>query len=75
MHTEKTKDKGYNAKSTDFGCAPMGLRMFEMMRKSFTGQGGFPDCSAMIKSVMEAMGNQPCCTPNKEDTEFDGSEK
>jgi len=25
--------------------------------------------------VMEAAGNQPCCTPKTEDTEFDGSKK
>ena len=75
MHTEETKDKGYKAKSTDFGFAPMGRRMCEMMSKSCTGQGGFPDCSAMMKSVMEAAGNQPCSTPKTEDTEFDGSKK
>lgn len=75
MHTEETKDKGEKAKSTDFGFASMGQRMFEMMNKCCTGQGGFPDCSTMMKGMMETMRNQPCCTPQTEDTEFDGSEK
>jgi hypothetical protein len=75
MQTKETKDKGYEAKSTNFRFAPTGRGMCEMMSKSCTGHGGFPDCSAMMTSMMEAARNQPCCTPKKEDTEFSGSKK
>jgi len=68
MQTEETKDKGEKAKSTAFGFAPMGHGMFEMMNKCCTGQGRFPDCSTMMKGMMETMRNQPCCTP-REDTQ------
>ncbi len=74
MHTEETKKKGERA-TADLGSVPMDQRMFEMMNKCCTGQGGFPDCSTMMKGMMETMRNQPCCTPQTEDTEFDGSEK
>jgi hypothetical protein len=72
MHTEETKDGGDKAKSTNFGFAPLGQGMPEMMGKCCTGKGGFPNCSTMMKNMMEAMKNQPCCTPKKEDTESDG---
>ncbi len=74
MHTDETKDKGEKAKATDSGFAPMGQRMFEMMGKCCTSQGGFPDCSTMMKGMMQAMGNQPC-KPSTKDTESDGSKK
>jgi hypothetical protein len=66
MDTEETKDKGDRANSTDFGFTTMGQGMFEMMNKCCTGQGGFPDCS-MMKSMIHATKNQPCCTSKKED--------
>ncbi len=69
MHAEKTKDKGDKTKSTDFGFSPMGQGMFEMMNKCCAGQGGFPDCSGMMKSMMGTMKNQPCCA-SEEDTHF-----
>ena len=71
MRAEETKNKGDKAKSTDFGFAPTGRRMFEMMSKCCAGQGGFPDCSAMMKGMMETMRNQSCCTPPKEGTKFE----
>lgn len=66
MDTEETKEKRGKANSTDFGFVPMGQGMFEMMNKCCTGEGGFPDCS-MMKSMMDAMRLQPCCTPKEED--------
>jgi hypothetical protein len=69
MNTEETKDKGSTEKNTDFGFAPMKQMMSEMISKCCTGQGGFPDCSARMKSMMEAKTNQSCCTPKTEDTE------
>lgn len=75
MHTKETKNKGEKAKSTDFGFAPMGQGMFEMMNKFCTGQGGFPNCSTMMKDMMETMRNRPCCTPKKDADEFEGRKK
>jgi len=75
MHTEETEDKGEKAKSTDFGFALMGHGMFEMMNKCCTGQGGFPDCSVMMKNMMETAKNQSCCGPKTEDTGSDRREK
>ena len=75
MQTEETKDKGDTAKSADCGFAPMGQGMFEMMNKCCKSQGGFPDCSTMMKTMMEATGNKSCCAPKTEDTERDGRKK
>jgi hypothetical protein len=69
MHTEETEDKGEKAKSTCFGLAPMDRRMFEMMSKCCTGEGEFPDCSVMMKNMMETAHNQSCCAPRTEDNE------
>jgi hypothetical protein len=67
MKTEETKDNREGAKSMDFGCAPLGQGMVEMMRKCCTGQGGSPDCSSMMKNMMETMNKQACCA-SKEDS-------
>ena len=75
MQTKEEKDAGYKAKATDCGFDPMGGRMCEMMRKRYTGHGGFPDCRAMIKSMMEAARIQPCCAPKTEESECDGGKK
>ena len=75
MQTEETKDTGDTAKSVDFEFASMGKRMCEMMSKCCPGQGGFPDCSAMMKNMMEAMEDQPCCKPRTENSKFDGEKK
>lgn len=74
MQTEETKDKGEKAKPADFGFAPTGQGMSEMMNKCCTGQGGFPDCATMMKGMMETMRNQPCCT-SEEDTQSEGRKK
>lgn len=75
MQTEETKDKGDTAKDTDIGCGPMKQMMFEKISKCCTGQSaGFPDCSAMMKSMMKAKTNQSCCTSKAENTEL-GKEK
>jgi len=74
MHEEEAKDKGDKAKAADFGFPPKSQRMFEMMSKCCTGQGGFPACSTMMKGMMETMKNQPCCT-SEEDTQFERRRK
>jgi hypothetical protein len=68
MHTKEANEKGDKAKSAGFEPSPMGHRMFEMMNACCMGQDGFPDCSTMMKGMMEAGGGQPCCAPRKEET-------
>lgn len=75
MQTEETKDEGEKAKSTDFGFPEMGQRMLEMMNKCCAGRGESPGCSVMMKKIMEAAKNQPCCGPKTEDTGYDRREK
>jgi hypothetical protein len=75
MCTEETNEKANKAKSAEFGCTPMGLRMFEMMNSCFKGQGGSTDCSIMMKGMMEAMGNHPCCSPGTGDAGSERREK
>ncbi len=53
--TDKKEDKT-KSESSD----PMGLGMFEMMKKCCTGEEAFSDCAAMMKSKMGAI-NMPCC--------------
>jgi hypothetical protein len=65
MQEEETQGKGDKAQTAGFGCFPMGQGMVEMMSRCCAGQGEFPDCSAMMKNMMEAAKNQPCCTPKK----------
>ncbi len=70
MHTKETKDEENTGKNMDFKGGPMKQMMSEMMSKYCTGQGGgFPDCLAMMKSMMEAKTNQSCCTPDKDAAE------
>lgn len=73
MSAEERNKKEDKKKSE--GSSPMESGMFEMMKRCCAGQGRFPDCSAVMESVMEAARNQPCCRPKTEDTEFDGSKK
>ena len=75
MHTKETNEKGDKTKPAGFGSAPMGHRMFEMMNACCTGRGGFPDCPTMMKGMMEAGGNQPCCAPGTEDAESERRKK
>ena len=67
MDTDKTNEKKDKAKSADSGCATMGHGMFEMMSKCCAGQGAFPDCSAKMKGMMEAMKSHSCCSPKTGD--------
>jgi hypothetical protein len=59
MASGKTNKKENKTKSE--GSDPMGLGMFEMMKKCCPGEGAFSDCAAMIKSKMGAMTSMPCC--------------
>jgi hypothetical protein len=71
MNTEKTNGKKDKAAGTDFGCNPKDFKgMFEMMGKCCNGQDGFPDCTAMMKSMM-----QNCCEPKTENTKFEKQKK
>jgi hypothetical protein len=67
MDTDKTNEKGDKAQSADSGCAPTGHGMFEMMSKCCTGQDGSPDCSAIMKGMMEAMKGHSGCSPKTGD--------
>lgn len=75
MNAEKTRDKGAKAKSTDFEFPPVSQRMFEMMSKCCTGRGDLPDCSVMMKSMMETAKKQPCRSQKKEDAASDRRKK
>ena len=75
MDTDKANEKGNKATSADSGCAPTGHGMFEMMSKCCTGQGGSPDCSTMMKGMMEAMKEHSCCSPETGDAGAERREK
>ncbi len=67
MDTEKTKDSKDKTAGMDFGCNPEDFKgMFEMMGKCCNTQDGFPDCSAMMKSMM-----QNCCGPKTDNIKTD----
>ncbi len=72
MNTEKTNEKG--DKTTSGCCGFDDSRMFEMMGGCCTGQGGSAGCSTMMKSMMEAMRNKPCCA-EKTENESEGGKK
>jgi hypothetical protein len=75
MQAEKTKNRREDTESTAFGSTPMGNGIFGIMKKCCTGQDGFPDCSTMMKGMMEAMKKQPCCMPKKDAAESEGRKK
>jgi hypothetical protein len=53
MNTEKTNDNKDKTTGPDLGCNPEEFKgMFEMMGECCKTQGGFPDCEAMMKTVM-----------------------
>ncbi len=62
MNTKGTGNKKEKPNSADHGFDP-GARMFEMMSECCGNIEGHPDCSAMMKGMMEKMGNRSCCTP------------
>ncbi len=62
MNTKGTGNKKEKTNSADHGSGP-GERMFEMMSECCWNREGRPDCSAMMKAMMEKMGNQSCCAP------------
>jgi len=67
METDKTNDNKNKIPGTDFGCKPEDFKgMFEMMAECFKAQNSVPDCSAMMKTMM-----QNCCGPKKENTKFE----
>ncbi len=59
MTAEETNEKG--GKTTSGCCGFDDSRMFEKMNSCCAGQVGSPDCSTMMKSMMEAARNKPCC--------------
>jgi hypothetical protein len=67
MDTEKTTNKKEKTTGTDFGFDPEDFKgMFEMMGKCCKAQDGFPDCTAMMKTMM-----QHCCGPKTDNTKTD----
>lgn len=73
MSAEETNAKDDKTRSE--GPGPLGTGMFEMMKKCCAGEGGFPDCAAMMKSRMGAMTGMPCCGPGAEKTGPEGGKK
>jgi len=70
MHGEGTTRKKDKAKDTGFGCDPGDFqKMSGEMGACGCSHEGFPDCRAMMKRMMEAVKNQPCCKPAAEKTE------
>ncbi len=72
MTTEKTNEKG--DKTTSGCCGFDDRRMSEMMNACCAGQDGSPDCSTMMKSMMEVMRSKPCCA-EKTENESEGGKK
>jgi len=57
MDSKKTKDCKDKAGGMDSSCNPQNFKgMFEMMGKCCSAQDGMPDCSAMMKNMMENCG-------------------
>jgi hypothetical protein len=75
MDAEDTNKKDDKAKSANSGCGPMSPGMFEMMSGCCTGPGGSPDCSTVMKGMMEKMRSRPCCSPGIGDTGSERREK
>ena len=75
MNAEKTRDKGDEENSSDFGFAPMGQQMSEMMKEYCAGRGGFPDCLTGMEGMLEAMKKKHCCKPNKDAAEPERKKK
>ncbi len=75
MNTDKANEKGDKVKSDDSGCTPTGHGMFEMMKKCCEGQSCSPDCSTMMKGMMEAIGSHPCGSRKTGDTGSERREK
>jgi hypothetical protein len=68
MKTEKTKEKANKTRCQDFSSSTSNFQgMSEMMSKCFTGQGKFPDCSSIMKNMLET-----CCGQGKKDTKTGG---
>ena len=71
MDTKKTTRKKEKTASTDFGFKPEDFKgMFEMMGNCCKAQNRFPDCNAMMKTMM-----QKCCGPQTEDTKSETQKK
>ncbi len=58
MSTEETKHKEKKTASADSGFGPMGHMMSQMMDACCTGEGGFPDCSTLMKNMMKSVSSQ-----------------
>lgn len=67
MHCKGTKQKEDKAEDTGFGCNPGDFqKIFKETGKCCCSPEGFPDCSTMMKRMMEAAKNQTCCEPAAE---------
>jgi hypothetical protein len=70
MHCGGTTRKEDGAKETGFGCCTGDVqRVFSETDRCCAAPGGFHDCPAMMRRMMEAVKNQPCCGPAAEKTE------
>jgi hypothetical protein len=67
MNTEKTTNKKEKTTGTDFGFNPENIKgMFEMMCKCCASRDGVPDCSTMMKTMMET-----CSGPKTDNVKTD----
>ncbi len=73
MNTKGTSNKKEKTNSAGHGFGPE-ERMFKMMSECCGKREGHPDCSAMMKGMMEIMGHQSCCAPGTS-PEADGRKK
>jgi hypothetical protein len=65
MCAEETKDKGKKSEFGGCGCPPENFQeFFKKFGEQFAGEGGFADCSALMKV---------CCGLAKKDTKTDCS--
>ncbi len=64
MNTKGTSKKKEKTNSADHGFGPV-KEMFEMMSKCCGNTEGHPDCTAMMKGMMESMKRQ-CCMPDND---------
>jgi hypothetical protein len=67
METQKSNDNKGKTAGTVFGCNPEDFKkMFRTMDSCCSAQKGMPDCSTMMKTMMET-----CCGPKTDESKTD----
>ena len=74
MCAEENKTEGHAEGQTHFTCKPENFQnMFEMMSTYCAGENKAPDCSSMMKKMMEHMKKQACGGPATETNKAGGT--